>query len=751
MNKRKFRDYGLMRKRMTFAVIALTVLFAILSVRLSYIMIVKRAEYSARAYEQWTSEVKIDARRGKILDRNGKELAVSANVYRVDFDLNSVRKYLSDNVELNKKPDKNGNPRNLPTTNEQIAPLIAEAVDMKVEDVLKKLNTKLPSGKDAGSATLIRRVEKEQADKVKALKISGVLVSPDTKRYYPNDNFLAHVVGSTNIDGKGLTGIEMQYDKELSGIPGMKIAEYDHQGKDLPYTISKYTDPVDGKDVVLTIDEQIQFFAEKAASQALIDNKAKGVRILVMDPNNGEILAMVNKPDFDPNNPYNGAENFTGATEGEKLQKMWRNSLVNDTFEPGSIFKVITAIAAMEEGLVKETDTFNCIGHKVVGGRNIHCWKTSGHGTLTFPEIIEKSCNIGFMELGERLGKEKLCEYIEKFGFGKVSGVDLPGEAKGIIKKAANITTTDLATISFGQTNTVNSVQFMTAFNAIANGGDLIQPHVMKEITHTDESGTRVIDEKFNPTVKNVVSEEKTAELRKYLERVVIAGSAKNAFVEGYHIGGKTGTAQKVENGHYVSGKYISSFVGMAPIENPQITVMITIDEPSAGEYYAGVVTSPIAKMLFTDIFNYMESSFSSQNASAIKREVVIPELRGMKIEEAKKRLKELHLDVNIEGSGNTVVDIKPYPGYTVKGGAKINIYTDQSGEYSKNVIMPDVRGYSKESANKTLSNLGIKVVLDGNGTVTDQSIPPGEVLVKGTTVKLTLNSDYKDDYTGEN
>ncbi|MGL5150778.1 MAG: stage V sporulation protein D [Clostridium sp.] len=741
MSKRNYKDHGEMRKRMMAAVSVLTAVFMVLSLRLSYIMIVKRGEYAARAEEQWTSEVKIDARRGKILDRNGNELAVSANVYRVDFDLNSVRKYVKKNSE-------NGKPN---ASMEEIAPKIAEATGMKEQDVLKKLNTKLPSGKDAGSATLIRRIEKDVADKVNGLKISGVLVSPDTKRYYPNDNFLAHVLGSTNIDGKGLTGVEYQYDKYLSGIPGMKISEYDQQGNDLPYTISKFTPPVEGKDVVLTIDEQIQFFAEKAANQALIDNKAKGVMVTVMDPKTGEILAMVNKPDFNPNAPYEGSEGFEGATEGEKLQKMWRNKTVNDTFEPGSIFKVFTSIAAMEEGLVKETDTFNCTGHKVVGGRNIHCWKTSGHGQLTFPEIIQNSCNIGFMDLGERIGKDKLYEYIKKFGFGKVSGVDLPGEAKGIIKKPENITSTDLATISFGQTNTVNSIQFMAAFNAIANGGELIQPHVMKEVTHVDDSGTRVIDEKFSSIKSTVASAEKTAELRQHLERVVIAGSAKNAFIEGYHIGGKTGTAQKVENGVYQKGKYISSFVGMAPVDNPQVTVMITIDEPSAGDYYAGVVTSPIAKMLFSDIFNYLESSFSSENASVIKRDVVIPEIRGLKVEEAKKKLKELHLDVNIEGSGDTVMDIKPYPGYTVKEGAKINIYTDATGAYNRNVIMPDVRGFSKDSAAAMLSNLGIVVNFDGNGSVTEQSIPPGELISKGTSVKLSLNSDYKDDYTGGN
>ncbi|MBP1889719.1 stage V sporulation protein D (sporulation-specific penicillin-binding protein) [Clostridium moniliforme] len=731
MKKRNFIDRALSKKRMRLIICVLTIVFAILALRLSYIMIVKRQEYAAKAEEQWTSEVKIDARRGRILDRNGAELAVSANVYRIDFDLNSIRAYLKDSNK----------------TNAQIAPEIAKAVGMKDEDVLKKLETKLPSGAQAGSATLIRRIEKDEADKVKALKIRGIIVSPDTKRYYPNNNFAAHLLGSTNIDGQGLTGVELQYNKELSGIPGMRIAELDSKSNDLPYTVSKFVPPVEGKDVSLTIDENIQFFAEKAAEKALKDNKAKAASVLVMNPKNGEILAMVNKPDFNPNEPFKGADAFKGKTEYDKVQKMWRNRLVNDTFEPGSIFKVITAIAGMEEKVVKPTDTFVCNGYLTFGKRKIKCWKTGGHGKLTFPEIIQNSCNVGFMELGKKLGKEKLYEYINKFGFGKKCGIDLPGEAPGIVKNINNVSATDLATIAFGQTNTVNSVQYMAAFNAIANGGELIEPHVMKEITHKDDSGVNVIDEKFEPTKKKVADKETTAELRTYLERVVTSGSAKGTFIKGYHIGGKTGTAQKVnpENGTYEAGKYISSFVGMAPVNDPKITVMITIDEPSNGNYYAGVVTGPVAKTLFTDIFNYLEGDFSKENKESIIRDAIIPEIRGKNIEEAKKILKESNLDYNVEGNGKTITNIKPYPGYSVKEGTKITLYTEGNNSNKEAIVMPDVRGYSKEAANKLLIGLGLYVKFEGEGKVTNQSVPSGELINKGTNVKLTLNSDYKD------
>lgn len=721
-----------MKKRMSLALIVLTCIFALLIIRLSYIMIVKRKDYSARAEEQWTSEVKIDARRGRVLDRHGVELAVSANVYRVDFDLNSIRSYL-------KKEE---------TTNEAISPLIAEALGLDNERVLKKIRTKLPSGADAGSATLIRRIDKEQADKVKDLKIHGVIVSPDTKRYYPNDNFLAHVLGSTNIDGQGLTGIELQYNEYLSGTPGMRISELDRMNNELPYTISKFTPPIDGKDVILTIDKNLQSFAEKAAQQGYIDNKALQVSVMIMNPNTGEILAMANKPDFNPNQPQVGFENFAGVTDGDKLQKMWRNRLVNDTFEPGSIFKVVTMIANMEEGLVKETDTFNCGGSKQVGGHTIRCWKTSGHGVQTLPEILQNSCNVGFMEIGARIGGAKLTEWIKKMGFGQVSGVDLPGEAKGIIKKAEDITESDLATIAFGQTNTVNATQYMAAYNTIANGGTLIQPHVMKEVSHIDESGALVVDKTFVPTKKeNVISEENAAILRDYLERTTVTGGSSKSYVEGYSIGVKTGTAQKVnpENGTYGAGKYISSMGGMAPVDDPQVTVFISIDEPSNGAYYAGQIVAPIGKTLFTDIFNYMESEFSKDDTGGIIKDVIIPEIRGLEVQEAKKILKENNLEYNIEGNGNIITDVKPYPGYAVKDGSKIVLYTGTGGNYNKTIAMPDLRGYSMESVAKVLIGLGITYKVEGDGVVIKQSIPKGELISRGTEVKLTLNAEYGD------
>ncbi|OOM63893.1 stage V sporulation protein D [Clostridium beijerinckii] len=749
LKKKKHVSKVKVRKRTRSVAFSLTAIFAILIIRLSYIVMVDGKDYSARAEEQWTSEVKIDAKRGEVLDRNGNELAVSANVYRVDFDLNSIRNYLKrpaksiQNKELSHMKSV-GIP--IPTegsglTNDDIAPVIAKVLNMDVSEIKADLEKKLPSGADAFSVTVARKIEKDIADKVKELNINGIIVSQDTKRYYPNNNFLSHVLGTTDPDGKGLSGVELQYNSYLSGIPGMKVAELDKNNEDLPYTVSQYTQPVNGKDVTLTIDENIQNIVENIAQKAYKDDKAKEVSILVMNPKTGEVLGMVNKPDFDPNNPYDGASKFDGADLNDKIQKMWRNRLVSDTFEPGSIFKVITTISGLENNVANKDTQFVDNGSISVGGIVVKDAERENK-LQNLLQIIQNSSNVCFVKLGQMIGKDKLYESINKFGFGKVSGIDLPGEASGIVKPIDKVSEADLATISFGQTNTVNSVQYMAAFNAIANGGTLIQPHVMKEITHNDENNVKIVDETFKPTTATVASAEKTAELRSYLEGVVTGGTATGTFIDGYHIGGKTGTAEKVVGGKYGEGKYISSFVGMAPANDPKVTVMITVDEPSNGEYYASQVAVPYAKLLFTGIFDYLNSASSNEK---IVKDIIIPEVRNMKVSDAEKVLKDKGLDCNIDGSEETIVSMKPYPGSSVKEGSKITLYTSGDATYNNNVVMPNVRGYSKEDATTLLKNLGITATFEGNGVVSVQNISEGEVIPKGTTAELILSSYYED------
>lgn len=722
MAKKTYIDRATIKRRMFMVLCILFVLFFLLTVRLTYLMVFQSEKYKSIANEQWTSQVKIDAKRGKILDRNGNELALSANVYRVDLDMNTLR------TTMSKKK----------LTQDQVAEKLSKALDMDVKDVNTVLNKKLKSGLPLATAILARRIEKENADKVRALNLLGVNISEDTKRYYPNGNFLSQVIGHTNSDGVGLTGVELKYDSYLKGKAGELVSETDQKSQYLPYTISKYTKPENGKDVVLTIDEMIQHFAEKAALDAMKVNKAKAVSIIVMDPNTGEILAMANTPGYDLNNPWKDGASY------DELQASWRNRAVSDTFEPGSIFKVITASAALSEKVVNEKSSFNCTGSLKVGGRTIRCWKTSGHGQQNFIDILKNSCNVGFMKVGALLGKERLNKYIYNFGLGKKTGVDLPGEASGIVKSTKTITESDLATISFGQTDTVSCIQYLTAFNAVANGGTLITPHVMKKIVGYDDNDNENYKQEYsNYNKRKILDSEVAKTLRGYLEQVVSKGGGAKAFIDGYHIAGKTGTAQKISGkGTYADGKYIASFVGMAPADNPKVTVMISIDEPDPSNYYAGQIAAPVAKQIFYDIFNYysIKSDASPEDTkNSLLKDIMIPEVRGLLVENAKKILRENHLDFQIEGTGKYITKIVPAPGMYVKEGTKLLLYSDNKDNYNKVVVVPNFVGMTKEKAEDVLKNLGLKGEFTGSGMVTEQSIAEGEEVNKGTAIKLNL------------
>ena len=727
--KKKKKTIGY-KSRLYIVSIIVFCLLAFLVLRLAWLTLVSGRALEAKANSEWQKEISVTAKRGDILDRNESVLVSSANVYRIDFDLDSVRNHIEDKD----------------LTMDDIAVEISEVTGVEVDEVLEALNRKNSDGSDASYAPLVRGVTKAVADSADELGIYGIIVSRYVKRYYPNGNFLASALGGINSEGTGLTGIELQYDDYLAGIAGMKIGSYDSWGNRLPFDTYKFTPAIDGSDVITTIDENLQYIAEKIAQKGLDEHNAKGVHVLIMDPNNGEVLAMVNKPDYDPNNPFSGYEIFEGETDNDKIQNMWRNWLVSDTFEPGSTFKTVTMIAALEKGVVSDSDTFVCNGSVKFGNTTVHCWKHEGHGTQTLAEVLKNSCNVGMMEIGERLGIENLNEYIYKLGFGKTTGIDLPGEASGIVKSSDTVSAIDLATISFGQTNTVTTMQLMTAFNAIANGGNLIQPHIVKEISHEDESGNRVIDETIKPIIKeDVLSDDSTALLRSYLERTVTKDGPDGAFVQGYNIGGKTGTAQKVDptTGTYSTDKYISSMIALAPVENPQITVFIAVDEPSNGAYYGGEVAAPLMKELFEEVFQYMDSPLAKERFSIYKN-VIIPDVRGKSIEEAKEILKENGLEAEVNGNGKTIISMDSYPGSTVKEGTTISITAKDSGQVEKEIIMPDFKGTTEEFATSVLDNLGLVYEFKGEGIVDSQSIANGNKVVKGTKVTITLKKEYE-------
>ncbi|WP_253200494.1 penicillin-binding protein 2 [Clostridium sp. CF012] len=577
------------RKRILVIGTVFCIVFMALVSRLIYLMVINGENYKQLALKQWTKTIKTAPKRGVILSKNGSELASSADVYRVDVDLNVFEKYLGDK----KIPE------------EQASQQLSQKLNIKTSEVEKILNSKDSKGKLLQFVLLKRKVEEEMVDTIKALKYKGIIISRDVERVYPNNSFLSHVIGHTNSLGDGVSGVEQSYNKELAGVPGIKVTEVDRDNNELPYREATVVQPIDGKNLTLTIDERIQELAEKVAKETLTINSARSVSITIMNPQNGEILAMANAPGYNLNKPF--AE---GRTDDE-IQETWKNRAISNVFEPGSIFKVITAAAALQNNVVKGEESFVSDGSIKVGNTTLYNDNKESYGVETFSDIIKNSDNVAFVKLGQKIGKENLYKFIKEANFGQKTGIDLPGESIGLIKDLKNIEPVDLATMSYGQGVAVSQVQYIAAFNAVANGGTWIRPHIMKEISHM-VNGKKVLDKKYvNFGKKTITSSEKAAQLRTYLENVVKDGTATDTYMKGYHIAGKTGTANVVNSttGGYEPGKYIASFAGMAPADNPKVTLIVTIEEPNSSKYYAAQTAVPAARKLFSGIFTILNIS----------------------------------------------------------------------------------------------------------------------------------------------
>ncbi len=706
------------RKRIVSILLIIFFVQAVIVGRYAWIQIVRSPQLQQWAKDQWTSDTTIAAKRGKILDRNMNPLAVSGNVERVDALLKEINE-----AEKDKK-----------TTKKEIASKLAPILNLKEEDLVVKLNKKLKSGAPMASVTIARRIEREQANKIRELKLPGIVLTEDTKRYYTNGSLLSQVLGNTDVDGNGRAGLEYQYNNELKGIPGRFVGETDAYHRELPYNLSTYVPPRNGYDLVLTIDESIQYFTEKAVEKGMIDTKAKRISAVVMDTRTGEILAMVNKPDYDPNNPVQGST--------EEAIKLWKNRAVNENFEPGSVLKIITAAAALEEDLVNDSTRFVCHGYKMIGKNRIKCWKTSGHGTQTISQILQNSCNVGFMELGEKLKKEGLYKYFNKFGFGKRTNIDYPGEEKGILIPIQRVGPVELANTSFGQGIAVTMVQYMAALCAVANDGKMTEPHLVKKVLYTDDDGnTSVIRDIAPKVVKQVISEATSKKLRPMLEDVVTLGAGKKSYIEGYHIGGKTGTAQKVVNGKYVYGRYVSSFAAMAPCPDPRLAIMVSIDEPDPSNYYSGSTAAPIAKGIFQDVFRYLDiqpDAADLKNPKVIK-ETIVPEIRGLSVQDSQKTLAKSKLSYEVNGNGNIIYDMSPKPGVSVRENTKITLYLGLEENKNKKIAVPDFTGMTKKEVTELANSLGIKISFMGDGIVVSQDVEPGTEAEKNREVRVML------------
>ncbi|WP_160678872.1 penicillin-binding transpeptidase domain-containing protein [Clostridium sp. C8-1-8] len=583
--------------RRPFVVIGIiTIMFFVLFFRMGYLMIVKKSFLVAKAESQTSYQQTIAPKRGSILDTNGDLLATSGDVYKVSLDLEEVHKYAL--AKGGKDTEK------VKETLDDISGNFAQILGKDKDEVRKFLEQTNKEGAYLRGIPLARKVEKDKVDKIKKLRdvkrYNFVLIENDTNRYYPNNNFLAQVLGGVDLDGKGVYGLEQYYNKDLTGVPGISITEVDRKAQMLPYSDQVYTQPINGKDLTTTIDSRIQYVAEKIAEKAMTDNKAKSVRIIVTNPKTGEILAMVNKPDFNPNEPNKGIK------DSKQFDQITRNGVVSDAFEPGSTFKIVTMSAALEEGKTFRDDQFFDPGYAIVDGHRIDCWKHDGHGAENLVDILKNSCNPGFIELGKRLGKAKMNEYISKFGFGKQTGIDFSGETTGIVKSTEKMSNIDLATISFGQTDAASMVQLIGAINTIFNNGVYTTPHFLKNLSEVDANGSRKVVSNYEEKNSRQVISQKTANtMAGFLEETVSKGSGKLAYIDGYGVAGKTGTAEKPNpNKKGYEDKQIASFIGGAPYNDPKISLLITIDEPQGPEHMGGEVAAPVARDLFQQIFN---------------------------------------------------------------------------------------------------------------------------------------------------
>ena len=569
-----------------------------------------------------------------------------------------------------------------------------------------------------------RKIDEPAAIAVKKLDLPGIGLTQESRRFYPNDNLASHVLGFTGIDSQGLDGVELTFDSYLKGRPGGIVVEYDARGQEIPYASHRFISPVEGQNIYLTIDMVIQQIAERELDKVMRDTQAKSATIIVMQPASGEILALANRPDYDSNK------------FADYSPKMWRNPAVSNTYEPGSTFKIITVSASLAEGVVSPESRFNDPGEIEVQGRHIHCWKAGGHGSQSFVEVVKNSCNPGFVAVGLRLGAEAFYKYINSFGFGKQTGIDLPGEAKGIIIDKAKVKPINIATMAIGQSIAVSPVQLLTAASAIANDGQLLRPQIVREVRDKDGRLIRA----FSPDAVAGVLDQKTARIVKgILEKVVEEGTGKNAFVEGYHIAGKTGTAQKVGAGGYEPGRYVASFVGFAPAGKPQIAMLIVIDEP-VGPYYGGVIAAPVFGAVAKDILQYLKVTpdIAAKTPETQETHIILPSLINLDVSSAINELRKAGLTARVEEDGGRIADQVPKPGSRVPQGSCVLLYTISPRFLAGEITVPDLTGKTAREAGDTLAELGLMIRTSGDsGKAVKQDALPGAKVPSGTVVTV--------------
>nr|WP_295971540.1 stage V sporulation protein D [uncultured Bacillus sp.] len=628
------------RKRLTIVLLIGFLIFSIIDVRLGYVQFLLGDSLTEKAKGLWSRNIPFEPNRGEIVDRNGVALAANVSAPTVYV----VPRQIKNPAEAAEK----------------IAAVLNMSKEKAYQLITKKESSvKIPEG---------RKISHQKAKEVRALGIEGVYIGEDSKRHYPFGNYLSHVLGFTGIDNQGLMGLELFYNKELSGKTGSVKFYANAKGERMNDMADDYEPPVNGLDLRLTIDSRIQTIMEREFDNAEAVYHPDGLIGIAMDPNTGEILAMSSRPSFVPDDFRNVAPEIYN-----------RNLPVWSTYEPGSTFKIITLAAALEEGKVNlERDYFHDPGSVTIGGAKLRCWKRGGHGSQSFLEVVQNSCNPGFVELGERLGKEKLFKYVKDFGFGQKTGIDLQGEGTGILFNLERVGPVEQATTAFGQGVSVTPIQQVTAVSAAINGGTLYTPYIAKELI--DPKTGEVVMEKKPAAKRKVISEKTSEQIRYALESVVAQGTGGKAFVEGYRVGGKTGTAQKAQNGRYLENNHVVSFIGFAPADDPKIVIYIAVDNPKGTIQFGGTVAAPIVGNIIGDSLRAMGvEPRKEQIEKKIKWTdtpmIEVPDLLGM----TKMEIGEVMLNLKIDasGEGNTVVRQTPQAGVKLKEGSTIRLYFD--------------------------------------------------------------------------
>ncbi|MDO4739246.1 MAG: penicillin-binding transpeptidase domain-containing protein [Eubacteriales bacterium] len=691
------------RRRLALGMAVFFALILILGARLFVLQVVRSEELVSRAINQWTGESVISARRGPILDRDGKVLAISASAYTVSV---SPRQALEP---------------------QRLAAILSPILDMDEEEILRRA-----TDTSKGGVTIKRQVPREIALEIRTIAaehakegsdaLSGLYLEEDSKRYYPMGAFAVQLLGLTTIDGVGQSGLEQALDEYLRGEDGSIKTEIDGRGRSLGGGDAQYIPAQDGCSVTLTIDSSIQAFAEQAAREAMTVNGAKSVRVLAMDPQTGEILAMVMKPDYDPNDPP--------RSDVALLTSLMRNTVISDAYEPGSTFKIITAAAALESGVTRTSEGFYCSGSITVDGSRIRCWGDP-HGAQSMAQTLENSCNPAFVELGLRIGTQRFYDFLDLFGFGKKTGVDIPGEAAGILIKEENVKRVDMARIGFGQSVAVTPIQLLRAACAAVNGGRLVTPHVVSRI---EDAGGNAVYSAQREVVSQPISAETSALMRTLLEGVVENGGGRNARVEGYRIGGKTGTAQVYIDGVVSRDTHIGSFLGFAPMDDPKIAVLFIVDQAEKRPDYGSVTAAPFARDILLKSLNSMGVW---AEGTALRQTTAVPDVTGMSVGSAAKAVSEAGLRYVLDGDGAQVLDQLPVPGSEMAKGSVMMLYVEPDARAEASIPVPDVTGMNIADAQETLGAWGLQLQAQGEGLAVRQSPEAGEYAVPTALVQV--------------